>query len=77
MTQATALYELYKHLPKKERRAFKSLIENEEETSLKDQIREGLREIKAIREGKAEARDFDELLNEMRNEHKTESPLAF
>ena len=29
MTQATALFELYRHLPKKERQTFKGLIVNE------------------------------------------------
>ena len=77
MTQATALFELYKHLPERERHKFRGLLVGEiDDVSVLEQIKDGIREIKAIRQGKAQAKDLDELLNEMRNERKDKSPIA-
>jgi hypothetical protein len=71
--QLTTLYELYKSLPEKDRYKFKKIIVNEPEpVPIAQQIREGLREIKAIREGRAKsvpARQFlDELKKELAND---------
>ena len=41
-----------------------------------EQIKDGIRKIKAIRQGKTQAKDLDELLSEMRNERKDKSPIA-
>lgn len=69
MTQATALYELYRHLPKKERQAFKHLIENEDNIApVVEQIREGIKEIKAIQNGKAKSIPARQFLEELKQE---------
>jgi hypothetical protein len=69
MTQVIALYELYEHLPKKAKKEFKKLIESEEEQlSLSDEIRDGLREIKDIKEGKIKANDLTTFIKELENE---------
>jgi hypothetical protein len=78
MTQVRAIYELYKYLPEKDKHKLKKLITDEdiEVAPVIDQIRDGLREIKAIREGKATVVDLDDFLNEMRNERKTNTTTA-
>ena len=58
MSTAQIIYEQYKVLPKKVQNELKSLInsENEEETvPLIEQVAQGLREVKLIREGKLKA----------------------
>jgi hypothetical protein len=78
MTQVRAIYELYKYLPEKDKHKLKKLIRDEaiDVVPVIDQIRDGLREIKAIRQGKATAIDLDDFLNEMRNERKTNTPTT-
>lgn len=64
MTTATALFEVYKTLPKRSKKAFKELIETEESKSvLMSEIEEGLKQIKQIREGKIKSRSIKEVLH--------------
>jgi hypothetical protein len=64
MTTATALFEVYKTLPKRSRKVFKDLIETEESKSvLMSEIEEGLKQIKQIREGKIKAKSIKEVLH--------------
>jgi DNA integrity scanning protein DisA with diadenylate cyclase activity len=64
MTTASALYEIYKTLPKQSRKEFKTLIESEEENSvLLSEIKEGLKQVKGIREGKIKAKNIKDVLN--------------
>jgi hypothetical protein len=64
MTTATALFEVYKTLPKRSRKVFKELIETEESKSvLMSEIEEGLKQIKQIREGKIKAKSIKEVLH--------------
>ncbi len=71
------MFELYKHLPERERHKFRGLIVSEiDDVPVLEQIKDGIREIKAIRQGKVQAKDLDDLLNEMRNERKDKSPIA-
>lgn len=69
MTTAQIIYEQYKVLPKRVRQELKSLIVSEEEAevpfSLMDDIKQGLNEVKLIREGKLPRRTFADLKREM------------
>jgi hypothetical protein len=63
MTTASALYEVYKTLPKHTRKEFKTLIEKEEDSLLLSEIKEGLRQVKAIREGQIKPKNIKEVLH--------------
>ncbi len=69
MTTAQIIYEQYKVLPKRVRQELKSLIisedENEKPFSLMEDIEEGLKEVKMIREGKLPRRTFADLKREI------------
>ena len=69
MTTAQIIYEQYKVLPKRVRQELKSLIVSEEEAeksfSLMEDIEQGLKEVKLIREGKLPRRTFADLKREM------------
>jgi hypothetical protein len=71
MSTAQIIYEQYKVLPKKVQNELKSLInsENKEETvPLIEQVAQGLREVKLIREGKLPRKTFQDLKHELANE---------
>jgi len=71
MSTAQIIYEQYKVLPKKVQNELKSLInsENDEENvRLIEQVTQGLREVKLIREGKLPRKTFQELKHELANE---------
>lgn len=69
MSTARIIYEQYKVLPKRVRQELKELIINEgtdERTmSLMEEIEEGLKQVKQIREGKLPRRTFADLKREM------------
>lgn len=69
MSTAQIIYEQYKVLPKRVRQELKLLIISEEETekpfSLMEDIEQGLKEVKLIREGKLPRRTFADLKKEM------------
>lgn len=68
MTTAQIIYEQYKVLPKRVRQELKSLIVSEEAErsfSLMEDIEQGLKEVKLIREGKLPRRTFADLKREM------------
>lgn len=69
MSAAQGFYEVYKALPKKVQKEVKLLIENDEtvEVSLKA-IKQGLEEVKQIRDGQLPRKTFAELKKEMANE---------
>lgn len=71
MNTAQILFEQYKVLPPRVRRELKELInqeEDEEKVPLREQIREGLKEIRLIQEGKLQAKSADEFLAELKKE---------
>ena len=71
MSTAQIIYEQYKVLPKKVQNELKSLInsENDEENvRLIEQVIQGLREVKLIREGKLPRKTFQELKREISSE---------
>ena len=71
MSTAQIIYEQYKVLPKKVQNELKSLInsENDEENvRLIEQVTQGLREVKLIREGKLPRKTFQELKREIGSE---------
>jgi hypothetical protein len=64
MTTVTALFEVYKTLPKRSRKVLKELIETEESKSiLMSEIEEGLKQIKQIRDGKIKPKSIKEVLH--------------
>ena len=64
MTTASALYEVYKTLPKNTRKKFKTLIETEQDSNiLLSEIEEGLKQVKAIREGRIKPKNIKDLLH--------------
>ena len=69
MTTAQIIYEQYKVLPKRVRQELKSLIISEEETetpfSLREDIEQGLNEVKLIRAGKLPRRTFADQKRDM------------
>ncbi len=69
MSTAQVLYQQYKVLPKGIQKELKTLIisEDEEKTPLIEQIAQGLREVKLIREGKLPRKTFQDLKREMAN----------
>jgi phage terminase Nu1 subunit (DNA packaging protein) len=62
MNTASALFEVYKTLPKRLKREFKGLIKQEDDTLLKE-IEIGLKQVRAIQEGKIPKKNARELLN--------------
>lgn len=71
MNTVQILFEQYKVLPPRVRRELKELInqkEEEEKVPLREQIREGLKEVRLIQEGKLQAKSADEFLEELRKE---------
>jgi hypothetical protein len=69
MSTAQIIYEQYKVLPKRVREELKALIVNEEnqELTLMQEIEEGLKEVKLMKEGKIPTRTFADLKNEIHN----------
>ncbi len=71
MSTAQILFEQYKVLPRKVKKELKSLIDEEEnekvEVSVKH-LREGLKELKLVLSGQAQATPIEELLKELENE---------
>ncbi len=64
MTTVTALFEVYKTLPKRSRKVLKELIETEESKSvLMSEIEEGLKQVKQIRDGKIKPKSIKEVLH--------------
>lgn len=71
MTTAQILFEQYKVLPSRVKRELKEMIiqeEAEDVVPLKDQIKEGLKEIKLIKQGKLKAKTLDQVLTELEHE---------
>ena len=71
MSTAQILFEQYKVLPPRIQRELKTLINQEEEEEhvpLREQIRQGLKEVRLIKEGKLEAKSLGELLKEIQDE---------
>ena len=67
MSTAQIIYEQYKVLPKKVQKELKSLIISEieeEKVPLIEQIAQGLREVKLIREGKLKALTLADVFDE-------------
>lgn len=69
MSTAQAFYELYKQLPKKAKKEIKQLIENESDFSLMEEIRSGLKEIKAIKSGVVQETSLEDFIKELENGH--------
>lgn len=68
MSTAQIIYEQYKVLPKKVREELKSLILKEDQPSaLMQEIEEGLKEVKLMREGKIPSRTLDDLKKELKD----------
>jgi len=65
MNTATALFEIYRTLPKRVKKEFKLLIEHEEEMTLMQEIEAGLKEVKLMKEGKIPTRTFADLKKEL------------
>ncbi len=64
MTTVTAIFEIYKTLPKRSKKVLKELIETEESKSiLMSEIEEGLKQIKQIRDGKIKPKSIKEVLH--------------
>jgi hypothetical protein len=71
MSTAQILFEQYKVLPPRIRRELKELIDEEEvdkKTPLLEQIREGMQEIRLIRQGKVKPKPAREFLAEFRQD---------
>ena len=71
MSTAQILFEQYKVLPPRIKRELKTLINQEaeeEKVPLREQIRQGMKEIRLIKEGKLQAQTLGELLKEMQDE---------
>ena len=71
MGTAQIIYEQYKVLPKRIQEELKALIikeDNQEQSlTLMQEIEEGLKEVKLVKEGKIPARTFADLKKEMQN----------
>ena len=71
MSTAQIIYEQYKVLPKRIQKELKALIikeDNQEQSlTLMQEIEEGLKEVKLVKEGKIPARTFADLKKEMQN----------
>lgn len=71
MSTVHILFEQCKVLPSRIQRELKTLInrdEDDEPVPLREQIRQGLREVRLIKEGKLKAKSLSELLEEIRDE---------
>jgi hypothetical protein len=71
MSTAQILFEQYKVLPPRIQREMKTLIDQEaagEKVPLREQIREGMREVRLVKEGKLKAQTLGDLLKEIDNE---------
>ena len=69
MSQANALYELYKYLPEKAKKQFKQLVEKNEMVEVPiEALEKGLQEVKLIQQGKLPRRTFADLKRETANE---------
>ncbi len=71
MSTAQILFEQYKVLPPRIKRELKTLINQEEadeHVPLREQIRQGMKEVRLINEGKLQAKSADELLKEIQDE---------
>ena len=71
MSTAQILFEQYKVLPPRIKRELKTLINQEaeeEKVPLREQIRQGMKEIRLVKEGKLQAQTLSELLKEMQDE---------
>jgi len=71
MSTVQILFEQYKVLPLRLQRQLKTLINqeaDEEKVPLIEQIREGLTEVRLVKEGKLQAQSADEFLAELRKE---------
>jgi hypothetical protein len=71
MTTAQVLFEQYKVLPPRIRHELKELInegDEDEKVPLREQIRQGMKEIRLIKDGKLKAKSADEFLAELREE---------
>jgi hypothetical protein len=70
MSTAQVLFEQYKVLPPRIRHELKELIneDEEEKVPLREQIRQGMKEIRLIKEGKLKAKTLGELLQEIKDE---------
>lgn len=71
MSTAQIIYEQYKVLPKRVREELKALIISEDNQdpplTLMQEIEEGLKEVKLMKEGKIPARTFADLKKEIHN----------
>lgn len=64
MTTASVLYEVYETLPKHTKKEFKMLIETEQDNYvLLSEIQEGLKQVKAIREGTIKPKNIKDVLH--------------
>lgn len=71
MTTAQVLFEQYKVLPPRIRHELKELInddDDDEKVPLREQIRQGMKEIRLIKDGKLKAKTLGELLQEINDE---------
>lgn len=71
MTTAQVLFEQYKVLPPRIRHELKELInedDEDEKVPLREQIRQGMKEIRLIKDGKLKAKTLGELLQEIKDE---------
>lgn len=71
MTTAQVLFEQYKVLPPRIRHELKELInedEEDEKVPLLEQIRQGMKEVRLIKDGKLKAKSLSEVLQEIRDE---------
>lgn len=69
MSTAQGFYEVYKALPKKVQKEVKLLIENDETVKVSVKaIKQGLDEVKQIRDGKLPRKTFAQLKKEMADE---------
>lgn len=72
MSTAEILFKQYQVLPPRIRRELKNLIDQEEQDDEKvpviEQIREGMKEVRLVRQGKLQAKTLSEVLNELDDE---------
>ncbi|MBO0930002.1 hypothetical protein [Fibrella aquatilis] len=71
MSTAQILFEQYKVRPPRIRRELKTLIDQEaadEKVPLREQIRQGMREVRLVKEGKLKAQSLGEFLADLSKE---------
>ncbi len=61
------LFEMYQHLPEKDRYAFKTMIEEETIDISLPALRESIKQVNLLKKGKAKTRPASELLRELQN----------